>query len=436
MKLPKYHLYLAFVLLLFIFPVIPTSQAQSYYQTYFWIRELDYPISAIQSTGDLNQDHVSLPEVVVGGQGNLTLLDAFNGLILANYSISTDFTYNALAAGDLDSDSVNEIVAGSKDGNLLVALDYDATNQTFSLLWSKNYNVTHLEICDITANSQNKVVCGDAQGNLTVFHANGNISWSYNLSEPINVFRCVDLTQDYNIDGILVLTTTNVTLLHTNGSLNWQVVLGTLPLNVLIGDINGDSNLEIIVKGQERTTAFYSNGTRIWDSPSYLYSSSALVLHDYTGDAKQEALVGIHNGTWVLNGTNGNLLETFVSSSPTTALAVSNFFSGSDNYLMMGDSDGNLTLWMLDGTFLYNITLDGPVIDILLVDMNADGILDIITASANGTVYVIGLPWMVEFTWLMIGVGIGCAIIAASIIVLLKLKKPPETASKAPVCFK
>ncbi|NVM29949.1 MAG: hypothetical protein HWN65_13995 [Candidatus Helarchaeota archaeon] len=403
---------------------ISPSQAQASLY-YFWITETGHQISAIQMTGDLDSDHIPLSEIVVSGLRNVTLFEGMNGAFLSNYTISPAFSFNALAVGNLDNDSSKEIVAGSLDGNLTIALKYDPINGNFSLLWERYYNASHVAIADVTDNSLNEVLIGDALGNLTVLHRNGTFLWSSNLPAPVINFKCLDLSQNGTIDGILVLTNNFVTFLNNTGSTEWQSEMSSKPLDGIIGDIQGNSSLEIIVKAQNYTNAFSQNGTLLWNSTSYSADSPKLILYNYVGSTNPEILISANNGSYFLNGTNGTSLKTYSTQSSISTLGISNIFGGSTDYLIMGHFDHNISFWTLNGEKLFNVPLSGVVLDIILLDMNADGIADLITATDNGTVYIIGLPLLYDFTWIFVGIGIGAAVIIASIYLVMRTKQKP-----------
>jgi hypothetical protein len=404
--------------------LIPLAQSQAtIYQSYFWIHETGNNLSAISTTGDLDANKVQVSEVVVVGQGNVTLLDGYLGVVLANYSIAPTLSFNAVAVGNLDGDSSNEIAAGSLDANLLITLKYNQANDNFTVLWEKNYPVTQVQIEDLTGDAQNEVVIGDSLGNLTVFFQNGTLLWSSNLTESIITFQCLDFTQDGIIDGIIVLTNTLITLINATGTEEWQVGASSTPLNALSGDVTGDQSPEIIVKTQNFTNCFTLTGGLLWNSSSYMSESPALLLYNSTVTQKFEILVGGNNGSYLLFGTNGSRINSYLSNSSVTCVAIGAIYGYDTDCLVMGDRNKNLTVWIMeDAVFLSNITLSGIVVDLILSDMNNNGDPDIIAASFNGTVYVIGLPWMVDFTWVMIGIGIGVCIIIATVFIVMKKK--------------
>ncbi len=408
---------------------IPVSLSQeALLLDYLWYpRDTEIQLSAIQATGDFNSDYLSTSEIVVGGQGKVMLVEVQEGNILDQYTISPNFSYNALAVGNLDTDASNEIVAGSLDGNLLSTLKYYPSNESLGILWELPYNVTQIEVSDVTGDSLNEVIIGDSLGNLTVLFRNSTIHWFFTLPESITTFKCLDFSQNGTIDAILVLTDTFITLLNTSGSSKWQVEMGSKPLNVILGDIRGNSDLEIIVKCQNFTNAFDQNGFLLWNSTSYITESPTIILYDYTGNSKSEILLAGINGSYFLNGTDGAIFKTYLSDHSVSALGISNLAGDSTDYLIMGSFDHYVTFWTFAGEELISVDLTGVILDIILLDMNADGIADIITATANGIIFVIGRPDLLDFTWIFIGIGIGAGVIIVSIyLVIKKKKKSPE----------
>ena len=411
--------------LFLVMNIIPLAQSQAtIYQAYFWIHETGNQINAIGITGDLDANKVQLSEIVAVGQGNITLLDGYSGSVLANYSIAPPLSFNALAVGNLDGDPSNEIAAGSLDGNLLIALKYNKANDNFSVLWQKNYPVTQIHIADLTGDSLNELVIGDSLGNITALFQNGTLLWSFNLTEAIGNLQCLDFTQNGVTDGIIVLTNTQITLMNATGIKEWQVGASSPPLNAVLGDVLGDEDPEIIVKAQNFTNCFTSAGGLLWNSSSYMSNSAALLLYNFTTSPKYEILVGGNNGSYLLYGTNGSLIQVYLCNGSVTDVAIAEIYGYEEPILVMGDCNKNLTIWIMDDAiFLSNITLSDIVVGIILTDMNNNGIPDIIAASLNGTVYIIGLPWLVVFTWVMIGIGIGVGIIIVTVFIVMKRKK-------------
>jgi hypothetical protein len=431
MRTRRNRLLIGILLLICFINLLPPAQSQEMYQGFFWVTDVGYPLSAISATGDLNADHIQLSEIVVAGRGALTLLDGITGLIMCHYNISPTSTFNALAVGNLDTDPANEIGAGSKDGNLLSILKYNPTSHNFTLLWEKQYNVTHIAIADIIGDSLNEVLISDLEGNLTVFFHNGTLCWSTPLNTTIQDFTCLDFSQDNVTDRILVFRDSCITLLNSTGLIEWQVEVTSKPQNGLLGDVLGNQDQELVLKLQNYTLCLAQNGTSLWNSPLYMADYPGLLLYNYTDDSYPEIFLSTSNGTYSLSGTNGTLIHRYLTNSSVTSLVIGNLFGGVTDYLIIGDTQ-NITYWTLEGSIFMIVPLTGAVLDILLLEMNNNGIPDIATASANGTIYVIGLPWFVDFTWIFVGIAIGSAVIIISIYVAMKTKSPkPKAPSPA-----
>jgi len=317
------------------------------------------------------------------------------------------------------------------DGNLLSILKYNPTTQNFTLLWEKQYNVTKIAISDITSDSLNEVLISDLSGNLTAFFNNGTLCWSTPLNNTIQDFVCLDFSQDNVTDRILVFGDSFITLLNTTGLIEWQIEVASKPQNGLLGDVLGNQDQELILKLQNYTLCLAQNGTSYWNSTPYMADYPGLLLYNSTGDSYPEIFLSTSNGISSLNGTNGAIIHRYLTNSSTTSLVIGNLFGGTIDCLIIGDTQ-NITYWTLEGYIFLIVPLNSTVLDILLLEMNNNGILDIATASANGVVYVIGLPWFVDFTWIFVGVAIGAAVIIVSIIIVMKTKPPtPKAPSPA-----
>jgi hypothetical protein len=418
-----------FCLLIFVMNLIPLTQAQSLYQSYFWRMETGQPLSKIGPTGDFNSDHVQLSEVAVAGKGNVTILDGMTGAVLSHYPIAIPYSYSSLGIGNLDADSLNEIVVGSLDGGSLVVLDYNTSSGNLENVWEKSYNITQIRVADITGDLINEVLVSDSHGNITAFDKDGGLLWTVNLTEPIDNFKCLDFSQDAEIDRLLVLTNSRIALLNTSGDLDWQASLTSRPLNGVIGDVSGDSALELIIKGQNLTYCMSQSGSVLWNSSVYASLSPAILLHNSSDSMKNEILIAGNNGSYLLNGTTGSVFRKYLSNSSVNTLAIGRIFGDDFDYLVMGDEDRNLTIWNIEPYYdviylIMNITLTAPIVDLYLTDMNADDIPDMVIGTADGNVSVIGVPWLIDFNYVLIGIGIGAIVIVASIIIVMRNKRP------------
>ncbi len=432
---------IGFFIILFILSILPNVQAQTVYQSYFWRTDTNQELAAIKMTGDLDADYIPLSEIIVAGDKNLTLLNGFNGKILANYTISAPSTFSSLAVGNFDLTPENEIVVGSLDGQMVIAFKYNHTARNFIKLWEANFNVTQLSVADILDNTSAEVIIGDSFGVITVLNKDGLTVWNRTLPEAVTKISCLDLNNDNALDHILVLTNYYVILLTTTGDLEWQAGMTSTPLNGVVGNTLGTSESELIIKSQNSAYCLFQNGTTIWNSSIYSINSPGLLLYNSSETQLLDVLIAGINGSYLLFGNNGSLSRKYLSNSSVTCFAIGTIFGGPYNYLIMGDQDGNLTVWTMDLVygniyFVMNITLSGPILDLILHDMNNDGIPDMVTASSTGTIYIIGVPWLIDMNWVLIGVGIGAAVIFVTIFIVYKRKKPSDPSKRTPYHIK
>ena len=171
------------------------------------------------------------------------------------------------------------------------------------------------------------------------------------------------------------------------------------------------------------------SGSILWNYSVYTSLSPAILLHNSSDSMKYEILISGNNGSYLLNGTTGSVFRKYLSNSSVNTLAIGNIFGDTYDYLVMGDADRNLTIWniepYLDVIYLImNITLSAPIVDLYLTDMNADDIPDMVIGTADGNVSVIGVPWLIDFNYVLIGIGIGAIVIVASIIIVMRNKRP------------
>ncbi|MDD1777462.1 MAG: hypothetical protein LUQ65_04775, partial [Candidatus Helarchaeota archaeon] len=230
---------------------------------------------------------------------------------------------------------------------------------------------------------------------------------------------------------ILVFSDSFITLVNTTGLIEWQIEVASEPQNGLVGDVIGNQDPELVLKLQNYTLCLAQNGTSYWNSTSYMADYPGLLLFNSVGDSYPEIFLSTSNGVSSLSANNGTIIHRYLTNSSTTSLVIGNLLGGTIDCLIIGDTQ-NITYWTLEGSIFLIVPLTGAVLDILLVEMNNNGIPDLVTASANGTVYVIGLPWFVDFTWIFVGIGIGAGIIIASIYIVMKTKPPKSPIPKAP----
>jgi len=91
------------------------------------------------------------------------------------------------------------------------------------------------------------------------------------------------------------------------GQIEWSGgSFGSEPMTAAIGDLDGDGRAEVVGSGSYGTTAFYGNGTVMWQTSAVPSGNTpqcgAVGIHDLDGDGLAEVVVG----NLILRGTDGS----------------------------------------------------------------------------------------------------------------------------------
>ncbi len=204
------------------------------------------PSNSSPAVGDV-YDANGRMEIVVG-QGNLVkFFDGADGSLLTSFATSGEVNSSA-AIGDIDGDSLMELVIGSDD-DTLYALEMD------SLLWKYGTGGdvrSSPALGDIDGDSKLEVVFGSNDGSIYALHAeNGNFYWSYPTGgEVISSPALADLDSNGIVDVVVGSRDGYLYAISGNGSLLWSIDLGTpITSSPALGDIDKDGYLEVAVGG-------------------------------------------------------------------------------------------------------------------------------------------------------------------------------------------
>jgi len=258
---------------------------------------------------------------------------------------------------------------------------------------------------------------GDGAGvtnvNLQYVNANGAIAWTTNSgfaltstltvgSLPINV-----VAADVNGDGKLDLICANMgdntlTVLTNNGSggfgSNATLTVGNGPVFVCAADVNGDGKLDLICanNGASTLTVLTNNGSggfvfaatlTVGDHPS------SVVAADVNGDGKLDLIsanIGASTLTVLTNNGSGGFVfaaTLTVGNTPFSVVAADVNGDGKLDLISANAFDGTLTVLTNDGSggFSVNATLTvgNGPYSVVAADVNGDGKVDLISANMN-----------------------------------------------------
>ena len=217
---------------------------------------------------------------------------------------------------------------------------------------------------------------------------------------------------DVNGDGELDIITANfnsanVSVLLGKGNGNFEdqqtFATGTKPFAVKLGDINGDGSVDIITANQDSDTASVllgnNNGTfQTQTTFSTGDSPRSVALGDLNGDGTLDIITAneVSNNVSVLLGTgNGNFAvqATFSTSNKPYSVTVGDVNGDGKLDIVSGHkgSKASVLLGNGDGTFANQTAFDtgGNHYSVALGDLNGDGRLDIVTANKNFDIAVL-----------------------------------------------
>jgi hypothetical protein len=335
----------------------------------------------------------------------------------------------ALAAGDLDGDGKDEIVACSWDTHEVYAFD---GNGSVLPGWPRSIASTTFgiwaapAIADLDQNGSPEVIVLGLDGKLYAWHANGTevrdgdanpatqgvffvipgtSQWSRGAPAIANI-----LTSDASLEIVFGTSGNRIYMLRADGSVvpGWPRVVGDeVTAAPCIGDVDNDGTLDIAVPATDGFLyVLRANGTDLpgWPRAFESHWSSSLTpsvaMHDFDGDHKPELVVGDsdtgqidHGKLWMFDW-QGNV-------KPGWPVDV---HTASESSPVIGDVDGDGTPEILYGGesgLVYGFRPDGssaPGFPIRLgaemratptiTDVDGDGHTDVVFAGWDQQVYV------------------------------------------------
>jgi hypothetical protein len=350
---------------------------------------------------------------------------------------SASIEYGGPAVGDFNNDSIPDIsVYGqSSTGNLYLYTYFGNGHGDFKKVPGLLFRQETTLLCgpNIAADFNNDgnldvAVCNfDGDGNDPAIYGIflGDGKGGFTAPARSGSLQGVGAVADMNHDGILDFVTIaasgggppNLTVFLGNGDGTFidggpdvDANAGGVPI---VGDFNGDGNLDIAIPSVSYVAVFLSNGDGTFgpevDYPTSggsSYGGSAAVAVDVNGDGKLDIVT---NGVSVLLGNgDGTFVQTFavpVDSRSTGELRVGDF--NGDGKLDLatpainfntGETTVDVLLGNGDGTFqtplLFNVSNQiGGYAPMGMADFNNDGGLDfVVGGAASGTIVMLQAP--------------------------------------------
>jgi uncharacterized repeat protein (TIGR01451 family) len=340
-----------------------------------WNSNLGEWILSSPSIADLNadsRDDVLITCLDINDEAYLYSINGINGTVLWSTSVGSagGVSYSSPTIGDIDGDSLPEIVVGSEDQNV-----YALNGEDGSVLWT--YMTSFLvrsspALVSLDADLLPDVVVGSLDGNV------------YALS---------------GVDGTLIWA-------HNTGADNGGIVSSPA-----CGDINNDTTSDIIIGASNFDVYALDgrDGSRIWTSETNLGITtlpggsilgagveSSPALGDIDGDQKLEVIVGSQDGrVYRLEGENGEQSWNYTTEAEILSSATLCDVDGNNNLdIVIGSDDGNLYALDANGNVIWihesseEFELSSPI----AMDLNGDEKLEIIFCNEGGFLRVLNVP--------------------------------------------
>ena len=320
------------------------------------------------------------------------------------------------ALADLDKDGHLEIIVVAWDGKVYIwrhdGSDFMPGAWPKQLATQSIYSTTPV-VADIDDDGNMEIMVISKGADLYVWHWDGT---SYLAGQdglfyhfPSQAAHISPAVADLDGDGMLeiIVALGSIYAFHEDGSIYW-VTQNIGAEYVIVGDIDQDNIPEVIVKAGVRVYAYKNDGRLA--SGNWPFSSVNEMLYepflgDINGSSELEIVVpSLEGKVYVLNN-NGGLATPILSTPGRVAYSASGIGDvdgdgRSDIILATGGGDSSLAIyaWKQDGTlvagFPFKVPREGAGISYgftsspALADLDHDGKLDIIVAAqGSGKVY-------------------------------------------------
>ena len=314
-----------------------------------------YSTAFIDLNGDGKRQHVIFGTDAVAG-GNETYIYYKNGSLFS--SLNTGDAENMLVASFDTDERYNDIVIGINNGYGKVY------NSSLDQQMITSMNQAHqIAIYDFNNDSRDDVIFANSEGtNIEAYYHNGTQIWNY-TNDPANV--------PSNVNEILItnfnFSTPEPEILAIGGGVS----------DIIIYDING-TRLNNVSHG---SGAHYAVTTADLDQKGI----NDYLLVSYNADQIRVYDNDLTFKYYLWNQYTGERINVLISDD----------FDG-DGFVNDFIMDFNSTVYMLNATnttseILYNFSTEGMINDVLLKDINDDGIDEVLVISENGYFNILNL---------------------------------------------
>ncbi|MHA2407641.1 MAG: FG-GAP-like repeat-containing protein [Candidatus Ranarchaeia archaeon] len=259
--------------------------------------------------------------------------------------LNTDIETNLVLA-DIVGDSALEIIVGCKNGSVFL---FDNAGNVVSgwPVQGANFLSSTPTVINLDATGPPEILVGGSDGKIYAWNSSGSLITGFpvQLDAPIEGTIAAGDVLDDSLPEIVVGTESGkVYVIHSNGT-------------TALGDIDGDSDVEVVVGSDDKLYALNPSGTSLFGFPVTLGGDlrSSPALGDLNADGDLEIVVASTNGyVYAIQYTSFALPGWPKSTSDFLTASVALADVNLDGYLevIVGDDGGDMYIWNYQGTAL------------------------------------------------------------------------------------
>ncbi len=393
-----------------------------------WINDL----AAVDVDADGDDDVAYAHEYLAGFDQYCGVLNGSDGSKIWEETVS--YINLTVHAANIDSDSIPEVIFGTVFGDDHAEIMV-RTGNTGEIEWSFNLgSLDHtngeinLHTFDVDEDNDLDLLVGNNLGVRVIYAFDGTNNtpmWASDTLDGFPVDIAVgDVTDDKELN-IVAATFDRVSVLNSDGSiLEWYYSVAGTFAGVEVADFDGDDVLDIAACGSAEGTFSPPNpGKGVWvlrtaASPllwehDFGQYGNAIAIGDLNDDGYDEvaAVCSVDDKVWVIDGQSGLLLWSWTGTANLYAVTMGDFDGDADlDVAVAGDDDRVTALYGSDGSFMWEYPNPGDQIYrkcLQSADLNADGAWEVIAGSDDSFVYAIDGPSGLTLWSMNVGGAVG-----------------------------
>ncbi|MFQ6096968.1 MAG: PQQ-binding-like beta-propeller repeat protein, partial [Armatimonadota bacterium] len=251
-------------------------------------------------------------------------------------------------------------------------------------------------MADLDGDGVDEVIAGSTNGKVYALAADGRMLWDFDTGGAVNAVSCVDFDGDGKQAVVAGSMGATVTALSARGQRLWTFAVPYYKRTghvrvVFAADLAGDGKQAAIVGADN--WPFYAldvNGEEIWRYES-VHGSTCGAAADVDADGKDEVIAGTEYYWWHVVRPDGKRLFSYSTRGGPHANAVTaaKLTDNGRGCAVFGGADGNVHAIGPDGKLLWLLNTGDEVTSVCSMDVDGDGLDEILAASMSFNVYAI-----------------------------------------------